>query len=225
MAVRQADEAHAERALEELCQIYWHPVYAFVRRLGHNPQDAQDLTQGFFAHMLERGRLVVAQPEKGRFRSFLLGALQKFLANQARSQSTIRRGGEITWVSINEELGEQWYQRDLSQADSPERAYYRSWLESLLNSTLELLRGEYAQAGKLELFQRIQPHLAGAGDESSYMRIADQMGLSLGAVTTSVHRMRRRYGELLREGIAQTVQTPEEIDDEIAFLFSTCRSG
>lgn len=225
MAVRQADEAHAERALEELCQTYWHPVYAFVRRLGHNPQDAQDLTQGFFAHMLARGSLVVAEPEKGRFRSFLLGALRKFLANQARGQSALRRGGKITWVSIDEELGEQWYQRDLSQADSPEKAITAVGWTPCSNSSLELLRSEYAQAGKMELFLGIQPHLSGAGDESSYTRIADQMGLSLGAVTTSVHRMRRRYGELLREVIAQTLQNPEEIDDEIAFLFSTCKSG
>lgn len=218
--VRHEDERHRSKALDELCRTYWYPVYAYVRRRGHDTYDAQDLTQGFFAHLLERDTLATAQKEKGRFRSFLLGTLKNFLGYEARKQATLKRGGRATVVPIDEEEGEGRYQQDLAHEMTPDKLYLRSWVEALLASTIDLLRRDYERAGKRELFDRLQPHLSGAEAEASYKQLSDMLGLSVGAVTTSVYRMRKRYGELLREQIAHTVSSPKEIDDEIGFLFA-----
>jgi RNA polymerase sigma factor (sigma-70 family) len=214
------DERQRSNALEELCRTYWYPVYAFVRREGFAAADAQDLTQGFFAHLLERQTFETADPERGRFRSFLLGALKRFLGYERRKQLTLKRGGQAMVVPIDEEESEERYQVDLVYQATPEKLYQRSWADALLASTLELLRRDYERAGKMTLFEKLQPHLSGADREASYQQLGDMLGLSVPAVTTSMYRMRKRYGELLREQIAQTVSSPNEVDDEIAFLFS-----
>lgn len=206
-------------ALEQLCRVYWYPVYAFVRRQGHGPHDAQDLTQEFFAHLLERDTLAAVRQEKGRFRSFLLGALKNHLGYQARKKSALKRGGRAIVVAIDEEESEERFRLDLAHEDTPEKLYLRSWAETLLASTLGLLRQDYEQAGKLALFEKLQPHLSGAAG-ISYQETGTALGLSAGAVTTSVYRMRQRYGELLRKQIAETVASPAEVDDEISFLFA-----
>ena len=218
------DELHRERALEELCRTYWYPVYAFVRRQGHERADAQDLTQGFFAHLLERDTFAAAEREKGRFRSFLLGALKNFLGYEARKQATIKRGGRATIVAIDEDDGEERFQLDLAHETTPDKLYLRSWADSLLAQTFEALRRDFVKADKLVLFEALKPHLSGGPEQSSYAQLGAALGLSIGAVTTSVYRMRKRYGELLRLEIAQTVSSPEEVDDEIAFLFSAMES-
>lgn len=210
-----------EGALEVLCRTYWYPVYAFVRRQAHDSHEAQDLTQGFFVHLLERDVFTTAQREKGRFRSFLLGALKNFLGHERRKAATLRRGGQALLVPIDMEEGEKRYQLAFATQASPDKLYLRSWADSLLASALALLRAEYDKAGKVALFDQISPRLSGAADEASNPQLAALLGMSTGAVGTLVYRMRRRYGELLREQIAHTVSSPEEIDDEIAFLFST----
>jgi RNA polymerase sigma-70 factor (ECF subfamily) len=220
LAVRQEDDGGRGRALEELCRTYWYPVYAFVRRQGHATHDAKDLTQAFFAHVIERQTLAKAQREKGRFRAFLLGALKNFLAYEARKRATIKRGGQAAVIDLDEEGGEERYQRDLAHEATPEKLYLRSWADSLLGATFDLLRRDYERAGRIDLFDRLSPHLSGQEQKASYKELGDTLGLSVGAVTTSVYRMRRRYGELLREQIAHTVASPNEIDDEIGFLFA-----
>ena len=192
LAAGQGDDASRARAMEELCRTNWYPVYAFIRRQGYDVDDAQDLTQGFFAHVLERDTFAVAQREKGRFRSFLLGALKNFLGYEARKEAAIKRGGRATVVSIDEEEGEERYQQDLAHEVTPDKLYLRSWADSLLASTFGTLRRDYEQAGKRELFEKLQPHLSGAETEASYKQLSDALGLSVGAVATSVYRMRKR---------------------------------
>lgn len=220
LAAGQEDDASRGRAMEELCRTYWYPVYAFIRRWGYSADDAQDLTQGFFAHLLERDTFSSARKEKGRFRSFLLGALKNYLGYEARKQSTIKRGGQSIIVPIDEEEGEDRYRQDLVHDAAPDKLYLRSWADSLLATTFDRLRGDYERAGKLQLFDKLSPHLSGTDNEGSYKQLSGVLGMSVGAVTTSVYRMRKRYGEILREQIAHTVTTPEEVDDEIACLFA-----
>lgn len=224
LAAGQEDDASRGRAMEELCRTYWYPVYAFIRRWGKNADDAQDLTQGFFAHLLERDTFAAARREKGRFRSFLLGALKNYLNYETRKEATQKRGGQATVVPIDEDEGEDRYRNDLAHDAAPDKLYLRSWADSLLASTFEQLRGDYQRAGKLLLFERLSPHLSGAESDASYKELGDVLGMSVGAVTTSVYRMRKRYGELLREQIAHTVSRPEEVDDEIACLFAAMES-
>ena len=224
LAVGHDDEANRGRALEELCRTYWYPVYAFIRRQGHDVHDAQDLAQGFFAHVLERDTFATAQREKGRFRSFLLGALKNFLAYEARKQATIKRGGHATIVEIDADDSEERFQLDLAHETTPDKLYLRSWADSLLAQAFDALRRDFDKAGKLALFEALKPHLSGGPEQSSYAQLGASLGLSVGAVTTSIYRMRKRYGELLREEISHTVSSPEEIDDEIACLFSAVES-
>jgi RNA polymerase sigma-70 factor (ECF subfamily) len=224
LAVNHDDDDTRGRAMEELCRAYWFPVYAFVRQQGHDVDDAQDFTQGFFAHVLERDTFASAQREKGRFRSFLLGSLKNFLGHEARKRAALKRGGQAMLVPVEEEDGEERYQLALATKMSPDKLYLRSWADSLLASALALLRAEYLQAGKLDLFDKISPRLSGAADEASNPQLAALLGMSAGAVGTLVYRMRQRYGEILREQIAHTVSSPEEVDDEIRFLFSALES-
>ena len=220
LAAGQEDDTGRHGAMEELCRSYWYPVYAFIRRWGYSPEDAQDLTQGFFAHLLESDTVAAARKEKGRFRSFLLGALKNYLGYEARKQSTLKRGGGTKIVPIDDEEGEDRYLQDLAHDAAPDKLYLRSWADALLASTLDQLRGDYERAGKRQLFDQLSPHLSGTDQDSSYRELSDNLGMSVGAVTMSVYRMRKRYGELLREQIAHTVNSPEEIDDEIACLFA-----
>lgn len=220
LAANQEDDAERFQALEELCRTYWYPVYAFIRRQGYEAHDAQDLAQGFFAHLLERETINAARSDKGRFRSFLLGALKNFLGYEARKQATIKRGGKAVLVSIDAEECEERYGHDLPSVTAPDQLYLRAWADSLLNSALGLLRRDYIQAGKERLLEGLLPYLASGEHEGSYRELATTLDLSVGAVTMSVHRMRKRYGELLREQIAQTVGTPAEIDEELSFLLS-----
>jgi RNA polymerase sigma factor (sigma-70 family) len=218
--VQHQDEHQRAKALEELCRTYWYPVYAFIRRNGHEPADAQDLTQGFFEHVLERHTFETASPEKGRFRSFLLGILKNFLSHERRKASALKRGGSMMFVPIDGQDDEERLQLDLVHNLTPEKLYDRSWTHALLARTIEMLEREYERAGKQTLFAALQSHLTGMASDASYKELGDQLGLSVGAVTTSIHRMRKRYAALLRQEIAGTVSSPAEIEDEISILFS-----
>jgi RNA polymerase sigma factor (sigma-70 family) len=218
--VQHQDEHQRAKALEELCRTYWYPVYAFIRRNGHEPADAQDLTQGFFEHVLERHTFETASPEKGRFRSFLLGILKNFLSHERRKASALKRGGSMMFVPIDGQDDEERLQLDLVHNLTPEKLYDRSWTHALLARTIEILGREYERAGKQPLFAALQSYLTGTASNDSYKQLGEQLGLSVGAVTTSIHRMRKRYAQLLRQEIAQTVSNPAEIDDEVSILFS-----
>jgi DNA-directed RNA polymerase specialized sigma24 family protein len=209
--------SRAEPALAALCQQYWHPVYAFIRRHGHSSDQAQDLTQAFFAVLLEKNYLRDARKERGRFRSFLLTAVKHFLFNRKAHEHALKRGGGQPHVSIDPAEAESWFLPEVVDGETPEHLFERRWALSLLEQVLARLRAEFEKPGKEGQFDLLSPFLNG-GAGVDYETAAAQAGRSAGSMRTAVHRMRHRYRALLREEIAETVAQPEEIDEEIQFL-------
>ncbi len=205
-------------ALEELCATYWRPVYGFIRRRGHGADEARDLTQGFFAGFLERRDVEGLDPSRGRFRSYLLGAVKHFLANEKERARALKRGGGAHPISLP--LGDD---RDLTlePADTrtPEGDFERQWALALLRRALERLRTEQEAKGRRELFERLKPALAGENVDGGYAAVAGELGLTTVAVKVAAHRLKKRYGELLLEEVARTVELPQEIEDELQHLF------
>lgn len=208
----------ARRALSELCELYWFPIYSFVRRRGNDHDRALDLTQGFFARLLERDGLASADPAKGRFRSYLLAACQHFLANQHDFASARKRGGGEPLLSLNLDNADSRYGLEPADGQTAEQEFERRWALTLLEQTLAGLRAEYVEAGKEALFEPLKGTLT--GESESHANIASELGLSEGAVKVAAHRLRQRYRERLRAAIAETVDSPDEIDDEIRALFA-----
>ena len=220
LAAGGSDTTAARAALEDLCRIYWPPLYSFVRRRGHAPQDAQDLTQEFFARLLARHDLERADPAKGRFRSFLLASMKHFLANEWDRARALKRGGGAVPVPIDAVEAEAAYARDGAGASTPERLYERRWALALLETVLGELQRAYAASGKAELFASLKGTLSGDLPSSSYAEIGGRLGMSEGAVKVAAHRLRSRYRARLRARVAATVATPDEVDDEIRFLLA-----
>jgi RNA polymerase sigma-70 factor (ECF subfamily) len=222
-AVQPSTESRS--ALATLCQIYWHPVYAFIRRNGSDRDQAQDLTQAFFAVLLEKNYLGDARQERGRFRSFLLTTVKHFLSNQRdRAQAQKRGGGQAELsldLSIDPREAEAWYSPVAVDQMTPEHLFELRWAHSLLEQVMGKLRLEFANSGKAEHFDHLSAFLQGDSKGIHYDELSAEMGVTAGALRTQVHRIRRRYRELLRAEIAQTVSTPAEIDDEIRFLLTT----
>lgn len=214
----------ARNALEQLCQIYWRPVYAFIRRRGYDPDRAQDLTQGFFALLLQKNYLRDADRQRGRFRSFLLTAVKHFLANEWDRNNALKRGGGRTIISIDPLEAEAWYGPAAIDHATPEAVFERRWAVSLLDHVMAALRAEFAAAGKSEEFNGLVVLLHRDPDAVSYEALADKLGVSPGALRVSAYRLRQRYRKLLRSEIAETVSTSEETDDEIRFLMSVVGS-
>ena len=210
--------SQAERSLAILCENYWFPLYAFVRRSGHSAEDSQDLTQEFFVRLLDKNFLAAADRQKGRFRTFLLAAMKHFLANEYDRARAKKRGGGQTIVPL-EDL-EARYCREPADTLTPERIFEQQWALALLSQVLAQLQAEMVTSGKATLFDAIKGHLTG-DHTASHATIAAQLSMSEGSVKTAAHRLRRRYRELLREEIAQTVAGPDEIEEEIRDLF-TC---
>ena len=210
------DADTALQALGELCRDYWRPLYFFARRKGNSAEDAQDLTQGFIAKLLESGSFSRANRELGRFRTFLLGAFVNYMANQHRSQMTEKRGGDVQLESLDDpDLETDYAAHDTM---TPERLYERSWALALLERVMLRLREEYEKAGRLRLWEAIEPQLTGGAGRPGYAKMAAELGMSESALTVAVHRMRKRYGVLLREEIAATVVDAPEVDDELRHL-------
>lgn len=207
-------------ALQELCQAYWYPLYAFVRRSGHSPQDAEDLTQAFFARLLDKNFLAAADPNKGRFRSFLLVALKRFLANEWERQHAMKRGGFATVVAIDQEHAETLYGGDLAHHEQPDALLEKQWAITLIGQVMGRLQAEYADSGRGELFGFLRSSLTRDDAAMGYAEIAQRLGTSTAAIKMAAMRLRERYQALLREEIARTVASPDEIDDEIRHLFS-----
>lgn len=219
IGARQA--ATRERSLTVLCERYWSPLYAFLRRAGHTSHDAQDLTQSFFVKLLERdGAIAGADQKQGRFRSYLLGALKHFVANQRTSQKAQKRGGGIAHLSLNYDAAEAWYQCEPTAADTPESIFCRRWALSVLDSVVDRLGEEYQAKGKAELFQGLKQCLTGDSREISYDELATELFMSVGAVKTAAHRLRKRYRQLLKDEISQTVTSQDEVEDEINQLLN-----
>jgi RNA polymerase sigma factor (sigma-70 family) len=205
-------------SLAELCQLYWPPVYTFVCYRGHDPDDARDLTQSFFARMLERNDLGRADPRRGRFRSWLLGALKHFLANERRRANALRNGGGTVTISINA-IGEDGRHADEpTDPLTPERMYLRKWTLTVLDHAMTRLECAYATSSKRNHFEKLKSVLI--GDESSYEALAGELGETVGTLRVQVHRLRRRYRDLLREEVGETVKTPSDVDHEIRELFA-----
>lgn len=214
------DSPSGEVALERLCCNYWRPVYVFIRRRGSTPTDAEDLTQSFFAHLLAKNALAKVERRKGRFRSFLLAALTHFLTNEWAEGRTLKRGGDLQIVSLDDDAGEAFYVREPVDALSPESLFERRWALTIIERTLEGLRQEYAAAGKSGLFARIEHGLTDEVAPSAYAKWGAELGMQEGAVRVALHRLRRRFGEALRTEVAQTVTRPDEIEEEIRYLLA-----
>lgn len=210
----------AQQALAELTAAYWYPLYAYARRQGNGEHDAMDLTQGFFTHLISGHALESVSPEKGRFRSFLLVSFRNFMANQRRAADTARRGGAVTILSLSADDFQARFDREPTHDETPEACYQRNWVESLLAKVREELEDDYRQAGKSTLFELLEPYLTHRGDALPRAEISRRTNLSAAAVSMSIHRMRRRYGELLRQHVAATVDDPADIEDEIRTLMT-----
>lgn len=209
----------ARAALADLCRAYWFPVYAYVRRRGHAHHAAQDLTQAFFARLVEKNDLAAADRTRGRFRSFLLAACQHFLANEHDRATAKKRGGGRHPFPLDFADADGRFGREPATDDTPERAFERRWALELLEQAVTELRREYAESGRGRLFDALKGVLTGGAD-APYAALAADLGLTEGAVKVAAHRLRQRYRDRLREAIARTVADPAEVDDEIRDLFA-----
>jgi RNA polymerase sigma factor (sigma-70 family) len=218
LAARGGDEADSLRALEDLCRAYWYPLYAFLRRQGHSPPDAQDLTQGFFARLLEKRYLDAADREKGRFRSFLLMALKRYLAKEWEREHAQKRGGGQAALSLDTELAERRYQGEGAEHLAPDRIYERRWALTLLDQVLAALRQDYQALGREGEFDCLKGYLTAERGEIPYAEVAERLGMTEGTARAAVHRMRSRFRALFRDEIARTVALPEEVEDEVRYL-------
>ena len=216
LAAAKGGSTDAEEALARLCSLYWYPVFAFIRRQGHSADEAQDLAQGFFTRLLEKGELGQADRDRGRFRSFLLTACRHFISNEEDRIRAIKRGGGAVAISIDIVEAEGRYERALVSAETPERLYERQWALTLMDVVLDSLRNEYVAAGNERLFDRLSGLLTDRG--GTHADAARDLDMTIPAVKMAVHRLRRRYREALRERVADTVDSPEEVDDEIRHL-------
>lgn len=213
------DTTGGSEALARLCQIYWYPIYVQVRRRGYNAHDAQDLTQGFFARLLARETLAHADPARGRFRSFVLSALKNFLSDEWEKSQALKRGGGAITISMDLETAERQLPAEPADGVSPDQVFDRQWALVLLELVLTRLAEEYRVAGKARLFATLKPALTGASDAQPYAQLALELGTTEGAVKVMVHRLRRRYRELLEDEIAQTVASPHDAAAELQDLF------
>ena len=206
-------------ALERLCASYWYPLYAFVRRSGYSPSDAEDLTQEFFARLLAHNWIAHADRHKGRFRSFLLMAMKRFLAKEWAKVKTLKRGGQMRFVPLQFETAETRYCQEPADTRTPEQLFEKHWAMALLTTVLKRLREEYAKDGKGEKFDMLEPSLIGRRETQPYAALAARLAMSEGAVKMAVCRLRERYRECLREEIGKTVASPDEVDEEVRYLF------
>jgi len=216
----QGESPAAHEALEKLCRIYWRPIYSFVRRQGIRPEEAEDITQGFFAQLLERRSLSAVRKEKGRLRSYLLGALKYFLADEQRRAMAIKRGKGQRLISLDELRGEERIQMEPTDPVTAEMIYERRWALTVLEHVLSRLKEEYRGAGNATLFDSLKELLPDEPGAPSQADIAARLGMTENAVRQAFHRFRQRYQSLLREEIAHTVATPGDIEDELRHLIA-----
>jgi RNA polymerase sigma-70 factor (ECF subfamily) len=219
LAAGADNPTRARAALEQLCTVYWYPLYVFLRRRGHQPADAEDLVQGFIAHLLERRFFQAADPDKGRFRSYLLASLNHYVADTASRAGCLKRGAGKPLLSLDAAAAEHRYALEPADPSSPEQLFERRWALTLLDTVLQRLETEAAESGRTNLFRQIKGVLQGDRGQVPYAQLTPRLGMSEAALTMTVHRLRRRYRELVREEIAHTVSRPVEIDEEMRHLF------
>jgi RNA polymerase sigma-70 factor (ECF subfamily) len=219
LAAKRSDSSEAAAALEKLCRTYWYPLYAFLRREGRSPHDAQDLTQEFFARLLRRDFLENVDPQKGRFRSFLLAALRHFLCDEWDKARAEKRGGGQAIVSLNDHNAEERYLLEPDASAPAERIFEQHWALTLLAQALTRLREEFTAAGKAAEFVHLKVFLSTLTSDGAYDAVAANLQLSVDTIAVKVHRLRQRYGELIRAEIARTVASPADIEEELGHLF------
>ena len=215
-----AASPQAGQALAQLCQTYWVPLYTYLRKKGRQPAEAEDIVQAFLARLIEKAALATANPNRGRFRSFLISSLQNFVANLRDQEFAQKRGGNLKKFSLDFSTAEEAYHREPWTDLTPEKIFDRQWAIDLLNLVLSNLANEYAKSGKDRLFERLRPALTGDAQAIGYAGIASELHISADAVKMAVSRLRKRYRELLRQNIADTVASPEDVDDELRHLFA-----
>ncbi len=216
----QPDDSSARAALELLCRRYWFPLYVFARRRVAEIHEAQDLTQEFFLRLLEKNSLAAASPERGRFRSFLLASLKNFIANEWDRATAQKRGGDRERLSLDWESGESRLSLEPTHADTPEREFERQWALTLLDNVVQRLQDEFVTAGKSRQFELLKETLTGGRAVLDYAAVAEELSMSEEAARQTAHRLRKRYRELLREEVSATVESDEEVEDEIGRLLA-----
>ncbi len=225
VAAAEGAPADSRNALAALCRTYWYPLYAYLRSHGHGQHDAEDLTQEFFATLLEKGYLQAVDHRRGRFRSFLLTAFKRFLAKEQERARARKRGGGRTFFSLDFPSGEERYRCEPSHDWTAERLFDRRWALTILDQVVARLGARYAASRNGHLWDQLQPYLTRTSAAPPLATVAGALGMTEGAVKVAVHRLRQRYRELLRDAVAQTVAQPEDIDDELTVLLTALRGG
>jgi RNA polymerase sigma-70 factor (ECF subfamily) len=215
--------AESQASLATLCETYWYPVYAFIRRSGRDSDAARDLTQAFFVRVLDKNVLKEARRDRGRFRSFLLGSLRHFLANEYDREHAVKRGGRVPHLSLEFEQGERRYQLEPADTATPERMYERQWALDVLDRAMQRLAARHAHTARQALFEQLKPLLTGDDEPLSSRELSKTLGLSEGALRVALHRLRRQFAEALRGTIADTVEHETDIDDEVRYLLNVVR--
>ena len=219
------DVPEAANALAQLCEMYWPPIYSFIRRRGYPPPDAQDLTQGFFAFFLRTKAYARTDPLHGKFRSFLLASVKNFLADSWDRKQAIRRGRDYEFVSLDQQVAEAFYDASSASGSTAERLFELRWAKLLTEGALNSLREEFQAEGKISAFEELKNFLIGGTVLPSYDDAAARMGLPRATVKTHVHRLRQRYREIVRREVARTVSSPHEIDEELRYLCNALAQG
>jgi DNA-directed RNA polymerase specialized sigma24 family protein len=218
LSAKNLESPESEQAIATLCETYWYPLYAYVRCTGYAPEEAEDLTQGFFARFLERRLWESVDKNRGRFRSFLLVSIRNFLADEHDKSVAIKRGGGRPLVSLDAQQAEERYGLEPAHDIRPEKLFERRWALSLLSAVFDRLGKDYRRAGKGELFQVIQAFLTPGFDQVDFQSAIKQLQMREGTLRMAIHRLRRRYGQLLRQEVAHTVAHENEVEDEIRHL-------
>ncbi len=222
LVVAAGDSKHPDSraALEDLCQSYWYPLYAYLRRRGYPQEDAEDVVQGFFTQLLDKKYLKAADRERGRFRSFLLTSLKNFAANEWDREKAQKRGGATKTLSLDFETAEGRYHLDPADEQTPEQVFDRGWAVTQLRQALERMSAESAGGESERRFELLKGYLTGDSQDVRYKDVADELDMSEGAVKVAVHRLRQRFGDVLRDEVARTLNDPADVDDEIRHLFA-----
>lgn len=223
LAARDGSDSDARCALETLCQTYWYPLYAFVRRQGYEPDEARDLTQAYFAELLEKDFLDDVEPDRGRFRSFLLASLKNFMSHERDRARALKRGGATVTISLEETTVDGYIDDQPVDRLTPEEVFERKWALTVLQRAIERVRQEVRDSGTEARFEVLKPYLTGEAGRAPYREVATELGMSEAALRGAVLRLRRRFGKALRTEVTDTVADPAEVDDEIRRLLTVIR--
>lgn len=215
-----ANPEHPCPALEKLCGTYWYPLYSYVRRRGYSPHDAQDITQAFFARLLERNDLISVSPEKGKFRSFLLASMNHFLSHERERVRAAKRGGGVAPISLDVDAAEDHFSAEPASNASPESAFDKQWAVTLLEMAFARVRQDYDKSGKVHIFDKLKPFLGETGETGDYVSAATVLKMTANSVAVSVHRLRQRYRKAVRREIADTVAGADDVDGEMRHLYA-----